>query len=228
MCGRYTLTASPEQVQQAFDLRDLPVLSPRYNIAPTQPVAIITGAAPDTLTPVLWGLIPSWAKDATMASRLINARAETLVEKPSFKDSFKRRRCLIPADGFFEWQTVPGGKKKPQFITVGQREVFAFAGLWDVWPSPAGNLVSTCTIITTEPNEFIRPLHHRMAVILDKDQYGDWLAAETPLPVLQELLRPYASDRLQAYEVSPLVNNATVDVPEIIAPYTPPQQRSLL
>lgn len=228
MCGRYTLTAKPEAIQQAFDLTSVPPLTPRYNIAPTQPVPIITSEQRDTLTIVQWGLIPSWSKDASIASKLINARAETLDEKPSFKNAFKRRRCLIPADGFFEWKAGDnGGKKKPQFIYVGEREVFAFAGLWELWNSLTGDPVYTCTIITTEPNELIRGLHNRMAVILDKQDYDAWLSPDTPLTDTKSLLRPYPSERMSLYEISTLVNNATVDTPAILEPYRPAEQKDM-
>jgi len=229
MCGRYTLTASPEAIQQAFDLTSVPPLTARYNIAPTQPVPIITSEQRDTLTIVQWGLIPSWSKDRSIASNLINARAETIDEKASFKNAFKRRRCLIPADGFYEWKSGgKGEKKKPQFLTVGDRDLFAFAGLWETWNSPDGDQVYTCTIITAEPNDLVKTFHHRMAVILDKDQYDDWLSADTPAPVLKELMRPYPSDRMSVYEVSTLVNNATIDSPEMLEPYQPPEQRSMM
>jgi putative SOS response-associated peptidase YedK len=229
MCGRYTLTASPEAIQQAFDLANVPPLTARYNIAPTQPVPIITSEQRDTLTIVQWGLIPSWSKDTSIASKLINARAETLDEKPSFKNAFKRRRCLIPADGFYEWKSGDKGeKKKPQFLTLGERDLFAFAGLWEVWNSPTGDPVYTCTIITAEPNDLVKSFHHRMAVILEKDQYAAWLDADTPAPVLKDLMRPYPPDNMHVYEVSTLVNNATVDAPEMIVPYAAPEQRSML
>jgi len=229
MCGRYTLTATPEEIQQAFQLNSVPPLEPRYNIAPTQPVPIITSEQRDVLTIVQWGLIPSWSKDASIASKLINARAETVDEKPSFRTSFKRRRCLIPADGFFEWKAGDKGeKKKPQFISVGDRELFAFAGLWDIWNSPHGDPVYTCTIITSEPNELIKSIHNRQAVILDKNQYSDWLADDTPLPALKDMLRPFAAERMKVYEISTLVNNATVDTPAILEPVQPPEQRSLM
>lgn len=226
MCGRYTLTANPEAIQQAFNLEVLPNLQPRYNIAPTQPVPIITAEKPRELTIVSWGLIPSWSKDASGASKLINARAETVAEKPSFRAAYKYRRCLIPADGFFEWQSVENSsKKKPQFIYVGEREVFAFAGLWETWHSPAGDEVLTCTILTTEPNQKIKKMHHRMAVILDKDDYDAWLSPEAKPAELKHLLRAYPEERLNIYEVSTMVNNARVDTPEILQPVQPPPEQ---
>jgi len=229
MCGRYTLTASPQVVQAAFHLAETPDLSPRYNIAPTQLVPIITGEARDTLTWVKWGLIPPWSKDASGASQLINARAETVEEKPSFRSAFKKRRCLIPADGFYEWRKE-GDKKKPQYIFLGEndREVFAFAGLWETWSSPTNETVYTCTIITGEPNELVKTMHHRMAVILPPDAYSDWLDEDTPLPILKNLLTPYPPETMHTYEVSTLVNNARVDQPDLLEPNTPPQQSLLM
>ncbi len=227
MCGRYTLTASPEAVQMAFQLKAVPNLTPRYNIAPTQMVPIITGEARDSLTWVKWGLIPSWAKDESGASMLINARSETIEEKPSFRSAFKKRRCLVPADGFYEWRK-DGDKKRPQYIYLDEREVFAFAGLWETWKNPVGEMVFSCTIITGEPNDLIKTMHHRMAVILPPDQYSDWLDDETPLPVLKNMLTPYPPEHMHTYEVSTLVNNARVDQPNLLEPNSPPQQTLLM
>lgn len=227
MCGRYTLTASPQAVQEAFSLAETPDLSPRFNIAPTQMVPIITGEARDKLTWMKWGLIPSWSKDDKGASQLINARAETIDEKPSFRSAFKKRRCLVPADGFYEWRKE-GDKKKPQYIFLDDRELFAFAGLWETWKNPEGEWIHSCTIITGEPNEVVKPLHHRMAVILERDSYADWLDEETPLPVLKNLLSPYPAAKMQTYEVSTLVNNARVDSPDLLEPNSPPQQTPLM
>lgn len=227
MCGRYTLTASPQAVQTAFNLVEIPNFSPRYNIAPTQQVPIITGEARDRVTWVQWGLIPSWSKDASRASELINARAETIEEKPSFRSAFKKRRCLIPADGFYEWRK-DGDKKRPQFIYLGERELFAFAGLWETWRNSADETIYSCTIITGEPNDLIKPMHHRMAIILEPEMYKDWLDEETPLPILKNMLAPYPPDRMHTYEVSTLVNNARIDQPNLLEPHTPPQQPQLI
>jgi putative SOS response-associated peptidase YedK len=227
MCGRYTLTASPEAVQQAFNLDSVPVgLAPRYNIAPTQPIPVITNQSPHALTFVTWGLIPSWAKDVSMAAQLINARAETLAEKPSFRSAYKYRRCLIPADGFYEW-LKEGKTKRPQYIYRRDRALFAFAGLWERWQSPDGSEILSATIITTEPNATVAPLHHRMAVILDPADYAAWLDTSTKPAVLQAMLRPAPDDLLTYHEVSPLVNDARADVPEMIEPYKPLSQSTL-
>lgn len=220
MCGRFVLTADGTAIQIAFDLATTPEnVTPRFNIAPTQPVAVITNENPHELTYHLWGLIPSWSKDPKMGSSLINARSETVDEKPSFRSAFKRRRCLIPTDGFFEWQKHEGGGKTPMFIHLKGRPVFAFAGLWEVWRSPDGDELRTCSIITTEANRFVAPIHNRMPVILSPADYRTWLAAgEQPPAMLKGLLKPYDPDAMAAYAVSKVVNKATFDTPECIEP----------
>jgi len=227
MCGRYVLSANPTTVQRAFDLEDIPDLAPRYNIAPTQPIPIITDSAPKRLTLVQWGLVPSWSKDPSIGSRMFNARCETVAEKPSFRNAFKRRRCLVPADGFYEWMK-DGSKKRPFFIHLSDRDVFAFAGLWETWQGADGTELESCTIITTEPNALVRPLHNRMAVILHDTDYGTWLDPETPQPVLLDMLQPYPAEAMAAYEVSPAVGNYRNEGPELIEPFTPPTQGQLL
>jgi putative SOS response-associated peptidase YedK len=230
MCGRYTLTASPQVVQTTFNLTEAPTLTPRYNIAPTQQVPIITGEARDKITWVQWGLIPPWAKDTSDSSKLINARSETIDEKPSFRSAFKKRRCLIPADGFYEWRKEDT-KKTPQFIYLGngKRELFAFAGLWETWRNSAGEYILSCTIITGEPNDLVKDFHHRMAVILEPDMYTDWLDEDTPPPVLKGMIgNPYPPEKMHTYEVSTLVNNARIDQPEMLEPLSPPKQPMLM
>jgi putative SOS response-associated peptidase YedK len=219
MCGRFVLTANPEALQMEFNLTNVPAaLSPRYNIAPTQPVAVITNEQPDELTFYKWGLIPSWSKDMSAASKMINARSETVAEKPSFRSAFKRRRCIIPADGFYEWK-AEGGHKVPQFIHREDRKPFALAGLWEVWHSPEGDEVRTCTILTTDANPFMQTIHNRMPVILSKADYDLWLSPdELSAQVLQPLMKPYEGQDLTAYPVSKMVNRPGVDAPELIAP----------
>ena len=176
MCGRYTLTADAESIQLAFNLDTVDGwLEPRFNIAPTQQVAVISNRDPKALSLMKWGLVPSWAKDPKIGNRMINARSETAAEKPSFRTAFKRRRCLIPADGYYEW-SKQGKKKVPMYIRHREREIFAFAGLWESWKSADGSWLNTCTILTTEANEHIRPVHHRMTVILEPEDYELWLA----------------------------------------------------
>ena len=223
MCGRFTLTVDPAELQDTFGDFIFPTqFTPRYNIAPMQPILAIPNDAKNTADFFLWGLIPSWSKDQGIANKLINARGETVAEKPSFRGSFKYKRCLILADGFYEWKTQTGVKTKtPYFIHMKDRQPFAFAGLWDEWHSPDGGTLRTCTIITTEPNELMSTLHNRMPVILDKNDYADWLDpaphAKRPEGLLP-LIRPFPADRMSAYPVSTLVNAPGNDRPECIVP----------
>ena len=221
MCGRFTLTVDPAELKDAFTEFNFPSqFAPRFNIAPTQPILAIPNDAKNQADFFVWGLIPSWAKDPTIGQRLINARAETLGEKPSFRGGFKYKRCLILADGFYEWQAQPGVKAKvPHFIFLNDRRPFAFAGLWDEWHSPDGGLIRSATIITTEPNELMARLHNRMPVILDPADYAEWLdpAPRTP-ESLQSLLRPFPANKMSAHPVSTLVNTPANDRPELVVP----------
>ena len=199
MCGRFTLAIDPETLQSRFIISSETFLEhlPRYNIAPQQLVPVIIqrdgGRTPELMR---WGLIPFWAKDASIGNKLINARAETLAEKPSFKRSFKRRRCLIPADGFYEWRKGGGGKKTPVRIMLKSEAPFAFAGLWDAWQPPEGDKISSFTIITTEPNELIKPIHHRMPVILRAEDEDAWLNPEMQdTNQLAAFLKSYPSEK---------------------------------
>lgn len=221
MCGRFTLTVDPSQLQEAFGNYSFPQrYAPRYNIAPTQPILAIPNDAKNAADFFFWGLIPSWAKDMTIGSRLINARAETLAEKPSFRGSLKYKRCIIPADGFYEWQSRPGMKVKiPHFIHMADGRPFAFAGLWDEWQAPDGSLLRSATIITTEPNKLMAQLHNRMPVILSPDQYDEWLdPAPRTADSLQPLLQSYPAEEMSAHPVSTLVNSPENDVPDLIEP----------
>jgi putative SOS response-associated peptidase YedK len=219
MCGRFVLAANPDVIQTAFNLNSVPAeMTARYNIAPTQPVAVITNDDPRALTFHRWGLIPSWAKDTKTSGQLINARSETAHEKPAFRSAFKRRRCLIPADGFYEWRKE-GSNKTPMFIHLKDRPVFAMAGLWEVWRSPDGDEIRTCTILTTEANAFMQNIHNRMPVILNKEDYGFWLSPdEESVPALQALMRPFNPDALAAYPVSTMVNRPNNDTADLIKP----------
>lgn len=219
MCGRFTLTASSELVQAAFNLTSVPAqMIPRYNIAPSQPVAVVTNEDPYALTFHRWGLVPSWAKDVSVGYKMINARSETVHEKPSFKAALKRRRCLIPADGFFEWK-VDGKGKTPHYIHLRDKSVFAFAGLWEIWRSSDGDELRTCTILTTEANAFMKSLHERMPVILRPDDYATWLQpGEVLIEELKPLMRQYDPALMAEYEVSPLVNKPGNDMPDVIEP----------
>jgi putative SOS response-associated peptidase YedK len=195
-----------------------PIMSPRFNVAPTQPVAVISNENPHELTFYKWGLIPSWSKDPLIGSKMINARSESAAEKPSFRSAFKRRRCIIPTDGFYEWRQKDG-EKTPMFIHMKDQEVFGFAGLWEVWHSPDGGEIRTCSILTTEANDFMQTIHNRMPVILHKEDYNLWLSPdEEPTPVLQALMKPYSGDELTAYAVSKMVNKPSNDTPDLIQP----------
>ncbi len=221
MCGRFTLTTDPKKVSEAFNGIEVPSeIPPRYNIAPSQPIAVVANNNPQRLEFFRWGLIPSWAKDPKIGNRMINARAETLAEKPSFKTAYKRRRCLIPADGFYEWRRSPVGKTKiPMYIKLHNDELFAFAGLWELWQGPDGSDILSCTIITTSPNELVAEIHNRMPVILPPESYGPWLdPAEQRPEELDALLKPFPAAQMMAHRVSTTVNNPRNDSPECITP----------
>ncbi len=219
MCGRFALVATGEEVAEHYQLPEVPFVVPRYNIAPTQPVAAVrlSNAGEREFTFFQWGLIPSWAKDPSIGSRLINARAETAVEKPSFRAAFKRRRCLLPATGFFEWRKVDG-RKQPMYIHETGSGIVSLAGLWEIWQAPDGGELETCTILTTGPNSLMEPIHDRMPVILDPLDYDMWLASDTPTDQLQHLLRPFDAERLLAHPVSTAVNKPQNDTPDVVIP----------
>jgi putative SOS response-associated peptidase YedK len=221
MCGRFTLTVDPADLQDAFPQFTFPEkYAPRYNISPSQPILAIPNDGKSSADFFIWGLIPSWAKDPSISSKLINARSETLAEKPSFRGGFKYHRCLILADGFYEWKSQPGTKTKvPHFIRLKSGKPFAFAGLWDTWQSPDGGSVRSATIITTTPNSLMAPIHTRMPVILPSDAYAQWLdpAARTA-ESLQHLLAPYSADEMTAHSVSTLVNSPANDRAECVVP----------
>ena len=220
MCSRYNLTTKLEAVRDHFEVVNGEPYPPRYNIAPTQPVLVIPNDDQNTADFYVWGLIPMWAKDPSIGNRMINARAETLEEKPAFRSSLKYKRCIILADGFYEWKGAAGKKvKTPFFIHMKDRKPFAFAGLWDSWNSPDGSLVKSCTIITTEPNELTGIIHNRMPVILHPRDYANWLnpAPQTP-DQLKPMLKPFPADLMDAYPVSPLVNTPSNDIPQLVVP----------
>ena len=218
MCGRFTLTVDPADLQLLLDLIDVPSeMTPRYNIAPTQPVAVVTSPTDRKVEIFQWGLIPSWSKDPSMGSRMINARAETVHEKPAFRAPFARKRCLILADGFYEWKQLEKNKQ-PYYIRLAEGGPFAFAGLWDHWTSPEGDERKTCTIITCEPNELMSQLHNRMPVIFDKSTMWDWLDPDAPPLALKAMLSPYDTHAMTAYPVSRAVNRPANDSPECILP----------
>lgn len=220
MCGRFTLRVSPEQIADLFSLDATPPVAPRYNIAPTQPVLAIRedyGGNGREATFLNWGLIPFWAKDPSIGSRMINARSETAAEKPSFRAAFKYRRCIIPADGFYEWQKVAGGKQ-PQLIGMADGALFGLAGLWERWEQD-GSAIESCTILTTEPNELLAPIHNRMPVILHPEDYDEWLdrSIQKADPLLH-LMRPFPAELMDHRPVSTHVNNPRNEDPACVAP----------
>ena len=219
MCGRFSLTTSAEQISAILpELVFETELEPRYNIAPTQEIAAVCNDGRLALTRLRWGLIPSWAKDANIGNRMINARAETLADKPSFRTPLKRRRCLILADGFYEWKAIRDQKaKQPYYIRLKTGGVFAFAGLWDSWRSPEGGDIRTATIITTRPNAVVAELHDRMPAILRSEDYERWLdPADREAGDMLECLGPYSAEAMEAYAVSTRVNRPGVDEPACV------------
>ncbi len=210
MCGRFTQTSSADAIATAFNLSAVPPQQPKYNIAPTQIIPTILYPSSESqkeFKELRWGLIPSWAKDQKIGNKLINARAETVAEKPSFRSAFRKRRCLIVADGFYEWQHQEEGKQ-PFCIQMKDEQVFAFAGIWERWQAPEGEVIESCTIITTEANELMNPIHKRMPVILNSEDYQLWLDPQvTEKEKLQPLLTPYNSEMMKANPVSKKVNN---------------------
>lgn len=218
MCGRYSLTSPLEAMRQTFAIQGLPNLQARYNIAPTQTAPVIR-RHPDgrlLMHEIQWGLIPSWAKDGTGGAKLINARSETVAEKPSFRAAFGRRRCLVPADGFYEWKKPEPKVREPWRITLNDQQIFAFAGLWERWQDAAGVSIDSYTIITTDAAPTIADIHHRMPVILKDVDHAQWLDPATPSDGLLALLRPNADVR--GYRVSPRVGKVQNDDADLIVP----------
>ncbi len=222
MCGRYTLIKLAEFTDVFPWVRPFPgaVQPPRYNIAPSQPVAVVANDGRNTLDFFKWGLVPSWAKDISIGNRMINARAETLAEKPAFNKALIRRRCLIPADGFYEWKRGPDPKvKTPMYIRMKNGKPFAFAGLWEIWQSVDGSELFTCTIITAKPNELVKTFHDRMAVILPPEKAKRWLSPdEEDADAMTQLLTPYPADEMEAYAVGRMVNSPKLDSERCIEP----------
>ena len=213
MCGRYTETASLKDLKARFGFAEPGFdLKPRYNIAPTQEAPVVIAADGRQLRLFRWGLIPSWAKDAAIGNKMINARAETVAEKPSFKRPLQRSRCLVLADGFYEWRKEAGGAgKTPMRIVLKSREPFAMAGLWDTWKAPDGKNVESFTVITTAANGVMRPIHERMPVILKKEDEDLWLDVKAGTEAVTKLLAPCPDEDIEAYEVSRLVNSPAND-----------------
>ncbi len=214
MCGRYSQTQDGKTIAQAFALPQTPELSPRYNVAPGQDIAVIgrpNAQSPRQFKALRWGLIPHWAKDHRIGYKLINARCETAATKPSFREALAKRRCLIPADGFYEWQKTETGKQ-PFYFHMADQRPFAFAGLWERWRSTEGEVITSCTILTTNANDLLAPIHDRMPVILSPTDYEQWLdPAVTARHQLQALMQPYDAHLMTSYAVSQRVNKPGQD-----------------
>ena len=218
MCGRFTLTLDPGEVQEMLDLGPyLQVYEPRFNISPSQPIAVVRDPEKKSIEMFRWGLVPFWAKDVAICNRMINARAETLAEKPSFRASFKSKRCLVLADGFFEWSIQnPVSGKNPYYFQVDGGKPFTFAGLYDAWKTEDGDSLYTCTIITCEPNSLLEKYHNRMPVILATQNRWDWLNVSVSEEALLDMLKPYPSQEMSVRKVSKAVNSPQNDSPDIL------------
>jgi len=219
MCGRFTLQVAPELTAEIFGLPDIPALPARYNIAPSQQVAVIrrNNDGQNRLEMLRWGLIPSWAKDKTMGNSMINARAETVAEKPAFRSAIKYRRCLVLASGFYEWKEEGG--RKASYIVLRDGSPMVFAGLWESWKSPEGEVTESCAILTTSSNKLMESLHERMPVILHREEFALWLDRAVVDPeLLAHLYQPYPADMMAMYPVSQQVNSPNNDSPELIKP----------
>jgi len=232
MCGRYRLSRRKQAIEEYFDTDSWDEdWSPRYNIAPTQLVPVVRKKPKEAvrvLSLIRWGLIPSWAKDPSVAAGTINARSETASTKPAFADPLRFRRCLIPADGFYEWKRA-SGSRQPYCFDVDEGQIFAFAGLWDRWKDPNGNWIRSCSILTTSPNTITSVVHDRMPVILDRDSYDIWLDPEiTDVGSVTSLLKPYDARLMRCFPVSRRVNDVTNDDKECSAPSQPAEPQSLL
>jgi putative SOS response-associated peptidase YedK len=220
MCGRYVITSSPAAIRALFGYPEQPNFPPRYNVAPTQPVPIVRlNEGKRQFALVRWGFIPGWVKDPKGFSLLINARAESVLDKPAFRNAMRRRRCLVPADGFYEWREA-GGRKQAYLVHRKDGSPFAFAGLWETWTGPNGEELDTAAIVTTLANRTLSFIHGRMPVILPPDAFNLWLdCAKVDAPTAAALLVPARDDLLEAYQVSPAVNRVANDSASLIAPY---------
>src|SRR5215472_4089996 len=230
MCGRYRLTAKERWLSSYFNLDPEDVAwAARWNMAPTDEVATIRQdhkASKRIFSKMRWGLIPYWAKDASISSGTINAMSETAAEKPAFREAIRRRRCLVPADGFYEWKRVVSGRKQPYSIGMADDGLFAFAGLWDRWNDPAGKVLESCTILTTEANALLKDIHDRMPVILSPDDYDSWLdPGETNPAHVADLLKPFDARLMGVYPVSSAVNSVKNDGPECALEVQPESSR---
>jgi putative SOS response-associated peptidase YedK len=221
VCGRYTVVADPAVLAERFALAALPRdLEPRYNVAPSQDVlAVVARSRGPELRELRWGLVPRWSRDASGGARMINLRSETLEQRAAFARLLARNRCLILADGFYEWRTDPDGRRRPLRFTLAGEQPFAFAGLWSTWEDPEAEVeLATCTILTTGANEVVAPVHDRMPVLLERAAEATWLDVDAPLEALRPLLVPYDARAVRAAEASLLVNSPDNDGPELLDP----------
>ena len=224
MCGRYCISSAPEAIRRLFRYSQQPNFPPRYNVAPTQPVPIVRIAEGERqFSLVRWGLIPSWVKDPKDFSLVINARGESVLDKPAFKNAMKRRRCLFPADGFYEWRTE-GGRKRPYFARLKAGGPLAFAGLWETWMGPNGEEMQTAAIVTTTANSEMAQVHHRAPAIVPPGQFDFWLSPQTDAETAAALIAPAPTGSMEVYEISPVVNRVANDSPELLWPYTAPNE----
>jgi len=225
MCGRYAVTSAPEAIRMLFGYAEQPDFPPRYNVAPSQPIAIVRQVeGKRSFVLVRWGLLPSWVKDPKNFNLQINARGESLTEKRAFQAAVKRRRCLIPANGFYDWKAV-GGRKQPYYVRAKSGEPLAFAGLWETWTGPNGEELETATIVTTRANDMLAGIHDRMPVVVPPDAFDLWLDCENvDAKTAAVLIAPAPEDLLEAYEVSLDVNRAANDNPKLIERYSGPPQ----
>jgi len=220
MCGRFVLENTPEQLMKVYRLSSRPDLSPRYNITPSQQIAVVRqqNGGDREMVMMQWGLIPSWAKDPAIGYKMINARSETAHEKPSFKQALRSRRCIVPVSGFYEWEKK-GKEKIPHYIHLRDGDIMSLAGLWETWKSPEGERLETCTILTTAANSLLKPLHDRMPVVLHNEEFNLWFNRDVDdINLLAELFHSYPSDRLEEHIVSKKVNSPSNDSPECIVP----------
>ena len=221
MCGRFTLAVDADELEAEFAAVRFPAaFARRYNVSPSQPVLVIPNDGKAAADLYVWGLIPSWSKDPSMGNRLINARGETLAERPAFRGAYKYKRCLVLADGYYEWMATPGTKVKvPHYIQISDGRPFGFAGLWSEWRSADGSEVRSCTIVTTTPNSLLAKIHNRMPVILSREDREKWLdPAPKSSEDLGDLIKPYPAELMRAFPVSTLVNNPANDRSDCIAP----------
>ena len=225
MCGRYTVTSAPEAIRALFGYPEQPNFPPRYNVAPTQPIAIVRlvdGQRQFAL--VRWGLLPSWVKDPKDFSLLVNARGESLAEKPAFRAALKYRRCLIPADGFYEWKAT-GPRKQPYYVHANSGQPLAFAGLWEAWTGPNGEELETAVIVTTRANRTLASIHDRMPVIVPPEAFDLWLdCMNVDAITASALIAPAPDDLLEAYEISTAVNRTANDNPQLVERFSAPRE----